>query len=242
MNPTVINSRGGVRRAVRLDDAIRYPNGLPLLCISAAEGGSEDLTITRLFWFKEDYVPAERPGFVSVGKFNHWLPVPNGSVARTAVQERKDGKTILVPSESLTDGVYALHNGRLDWNKNPPTFCSPFIVRGYGQPKIEKADVSTTASSVTLRLTVRNVGDGTFDDGFVVVTLQRQEEPSSKFISRQHGMMESIASGKTVTIAREWDTTKLAPGDYYFFGHVNYKYMWDTNRLDSFLSTRFRVP
>ena len=242
IDPTVIDARGGLRRAVRVSDAIRYPNGLPLLCISAAEGGSEDFTITRLFWYKEDYVPAERPGVVRTSKFNHWLPVPDGPVTRTAVQERNDGKTILVPTESLPDGVYALHNGRLDWSKNPPTFYSPFIVRGYGQPKIEKADVSTNASSVTLRLSVRNVGDGTFDDGFVVATLQRVEEPRNKFIARQHGTMESITPGKTVIIAQEWDTTKLDPGDYYFFGHVNYKYMWDTNRLDSFRSTLFRVP
>ncbi|WP_146531585.1 hypothetical protein [Novipirellula artificiosorum] len=95
---------------------------------------------------------------------------------------------------------------------------------------------------MTLRLTVRNVGDGTFDDGFVVATLQREEKPSFKFIARRHGMMKSIEPGKTVIISQEWDTTKLNPGVYCFYGHVNYKYMWDTNRLDSFQSPRFRIP
>ena len=89
---------GEVRvRAVRLGDAIRYPNGLPLLCVSAAEGGSEDLTITRLFCYKQDCVPTETPCVVRISDFNHWLPVPDGPVARAAVQERNDGKTILVP-------------------------------------------------------------------------------------------------------------------------------------------------
>ena len=95
---------------------------------------------------------------------------------------------------------------------------------------------------MTLSLTVHNVGDGDFDDGFVVVTLQREEQSRSKFIARQHGTIKSIAPGKTVMIAQAWDTTELDAGDYYFFGHVNYKYLWDTNRLDSFRSTLFRVP
>ena len=90
-------------------------------------------------------------------------------------------------------------------------------------------------------MTIRNTGDGAFDDGFLVVTLQRREGRQSKFMRRRHGDLLPIAPGEEQTISQRWDISELEPGTYYFYGHVNYKHLWDTNSLDTFDSEDFEV-
>jgi hypothetical protein len=92
-----------------------------------------------------------------------------------------------------------------------------------------------------LQVTIRNLGDGEFDDGFLVVTLQRAEAGGSKFMRRHHEQIDPIAPMGELNVISTWDVSELKGGEYYFYGHVNYKYLWDVNSLDTFRSDRFLI-
>ena len=209
-----------------------FDNGSPEFQIKDKASASGPLNITRLFYCREDTVPGGNGSPVyQRRKVNLWVPVQGGPFAQATASGVADaGSAVrLRPTRPLEDGVYCLHSGILGDSEPPPGFCVPFIVRGYGIPKIEATRVEVQGSSAKLTLLVRNVGRGTFDDGLLVVTVQKKAGNRSEFKDRKNLGVEPIPAGAQKSVETTWQTAAWEAGTYYFYGHINYVHLWDAN-------------
>lgn len=203
-----------------------------------------ELNITRLFLCREDYVPMqENPKVSEPRPVNLWVPVKNGPYAQASRLSTTEGSgDTFHPTRPLPDGVYCLHTGILDNSNPPPDFCCPFLISGYGIPKIEYAAAELRAGEVKLTLTVRNLGLGEFNDGFIVATIQQTRLGSRNvFKERRHIDLAPIAAKQQRQVEAIWKTADWAPGTYYFHGHICYQQLWDANKLATFDTETFEI-
>jgi hypothetical protein len=242
--PTVVgkgpDQRIGFPKAVQ----VVFDSGSPQFLVPAKTVASGTLNISRLFFCREDLVVIEGSGNVyGPRKVDLWTPVRGGAYAQAAARGEAGNEEFvqLGPTRPLPDGVYCLHTGELANSKSPPSFCCPFIVRGYGIPQIEKAVANVRGGSATLSLVVRNTGLGELNDCFVVATVQKKQGSRSEFKERRHIKIPPIPAGGQRKIESVWETTDWKPGVYYFYGHVNYDELWDANTLAEFDSSTFKI-
>ena len=189
MQPIVVGVASSQR--VGFPDTLQmvFDDNSPRFLVPEKMAATGTLNITRLFHCHENYVPmAGDSKLFEPCQVNLWVPVKEGPCAQ-AVPE-SDGKTEmsgpLHPTRPLPDGVYCLHTGILADSTQPPCFCCPFIVRGYGIPKIEKTQVEVQGSNVKLTVVVHNTGGGEFNDGLFITTVQKQEGERSAFKDRRN--------------------------------------------------------
>jgi hypothetical protein len=165
--------------------------------------------------------------------------------SQVADSANADGEVVVQADCALPDGVYCLHTGEFSDSAGRPEFAAPFVVRGWGQPTIvgePRVEITEDRRRAHCVVTISNEGKGDFNDGFLVVTLQRVKGEFGQFKSRQNRQPESIPAGKTKTVSVPLEIAGLEPGQYYFYGHVNYRHLWDANTLCEFQSPRFSLP
>ena len=244
LSPAPDHGRPAAEKVLHADRKDTFNSDSPQFVVPEKLVSAAPLNITRLFFCREDYVPtAENPKCFEPCKVNLWIPVKEGPCAqavppageKTAVPRR------LQPTRPLPDGVYCLHTGVLANSQPRPSFCSLFVVRGYGIPQIEKAVVELRATDVKLILVVRNLGLGEFNDGFVVATIQKQEGSRFESQGRRHLDIEPIPAKGDRQIESIWKIADFKPGKYHFHGAINYKELWDPNKLATFDTDLFVI-
>jgi serine/threonine protein kinase len=209
----------------------------------------DGLGITRLFRCKEDTVMVSER-LAEPREVNLWVPVkralsPCAFASQVADSANVDGEVVVQADRELPDGVYCLHTSEFSDAAARPEFAAPFVVRGWGQPTIvgePRVEITEDRRRAHCVVTISNEGKGDFNDGFLVVTLQRVKGEFGQFKSRQNRQPESIPAGKTKTVSVPLEIAGLEPGQYYFYGHVNYRHLWDANTLCEFQSPRFSLP
>ena len=244
MKPTVVGVAPYQRVGFPNAPQMVFDRESPRFLVPEKMAAAGTLNITRLFLCRDDCVPmAGVPNTVEPRKVNLWVPVRGGPYAQAVPQAGGKTKTStqLQPTRSLPDGVYCLHAGTLAGSQPPPEFCCPFIVRGYGIPKIETATAEAGATDVKLTLVVRNSGLGEFNDGFIVATIQKQAGSRFEFQGRRHLKIEPIPAKGQQTITSLWETDGWKPGRYHFHGAINYEELWDANRLATFDTDDFVI-
>ena len=181
---------------------------------------------------------------------NLWVPVkralsPCAFAVPVGRPANADSDTVVHVDRELPDGVYCLHTGEFSDLAVRPDFAAPFVVRGWGQPEIvgePRVEITQDGRRAQLSLTILNQGRGTFDDGLLVVTLQKAKGEYGEFKSRQNRDLEAVAPGTTKTVSVQMEVAGLEAGEYYFYGHINYRHLWDANTLCEFQSPRFSLP
>jgi hypothetical protein len=244
MQPTVVG--------VAPEQRVGFPNPIeavfdsdrPRFIIPRTIVSAGAMNITRLYLCRKDLVKPEGDSKVWQPRdVNLWVPVKGGPCAQAVPRgnDRTKASVELQPTRPLPDGVYCLHSGILADSKPVPEFCSPFMVRGYGVPKIQKTSVKTEAADAKLMLVIRNDGLGEFNDGFLVATVQKKEASGDKFSGRRHVDIPAVPVKGERLVEVIWNTADLEPGTYCFYGHINYHELWDINTLAEFESDTFEV-
>lgn len=241
VHPTVVGVAPNQRVGFPNILATVFDNDVPRFAIAGATRPAEVLNITRLFLCREDDVPMREANMMELRQVNLWVPVRGGPFAQAIPDVGAGTPGHFRPSRSLPDGVYCLHTGTLANSEAPPAFCSPFVVRGYGVPRVERVGVTHEGTNVKLDVIVHNEGSGEFNDGLFIVTLQKKGARRSTFKDRRNLGMEPIPANEQTNVETTWETADWEPGTYYFYGHINYKHLWDANELARFQSDTFSV-
>jgi hypothetical protein len=155
------------------------------------------------------------------------------------------GETVLQSHRQLPDGVYCLHTGEFSDQSEVPDFAAPFVLRGWGQPEIvgqPAVQITQNGQRGQLTLTILNQGKGQFNDGLLVVTLQKAKGQYGEFKGRKNVSLQAIPPGSTKAFSVEMELRGLEAEQYYFYGHVNYIHLFDANALCEFESPRFSLP
>lgn len=234
VRPTIAGS--GDNRRVGFAEPIEliFPDSAPEFSISD-DVEADEFNITRMFFCKGEH------NF----EVDLWVPVEAGPYAQARLDDSRRGGTEnrYLSSRPLADGVYCLHSGTLSRREELPAFSVPFAIRGWGEPEIDEARIDQENNGLTLNVPVNNSGLGEFNDGFMVITLQKviKGKSKAKFQDRRHAQIEPIAPGEVFEVVTMWDTSDWEPGNYYFSGHVNYQYLYDANSLAVFKSPVFEI-
>jgi serine/threonine protein kinase len=230
--PTIIGSGEDRIAGIPTPSEPTFDSSRPELPVPLSAGPTDKLSISRLFYCGDDLVKASGNSYRG-RSVTLWIPIPDGPQAQVVVVRVEGDIQYVVPTRDLPDGVYCLHTGEFSQGAEAvaPQFCAPFIVRGYGEPETGEVAVSHKGKAVGLSVKIKNKGKGEFDDGFLVMTLQKLSSSGSEFKGRQNIDLKTIpASGEVESVSR-WDMSDEEPGTYYFHGHVNYTYLYDANAL-----------
>ena len=232
VRPTVIGSDADRIAGVPTPSGPTFDSSRPKLPVPTSAGQAETLNISRMFYCGDDSVKASE-NFYRGRAVKLWIPVPDGPQAQVVAERVEGNVQYVVPTSDLADGVYCLHTGQFSKGEGAvvPQFCAPFIVRGYGKPQTGAVVVQQQGKAVELSVKIKNEGKGEFDDGFLVVTLQKLSSSRPKFMGRQNLKLKTISANGEVECVSHWDMSKAEPGTYYFHGHVNYTYLYDANSL-----------
>ena len=187
---------------------------------------------------------AENPKFFEPCNVSLWVPVREGPCAQAVPKASgiEGTRKCLQPTCPLPDGVYCLHTGALADAEPPPQLSCPFVVRGYGVPEIKKAVAEIRGGDAVLTLVVRNTGRGEFNDGLLVVHVQKQLSTWFTFEGRSKDIdMAPIPAQREGTIELAWKTADWKPGTYCFSGTINNRQLRDANKLASFDTDNFVI-
>ncbi len=243
--PTVMGTDSHRRVGFAKPIRARFQSATVQFHVEPNVAAPQQLAVTRLFFCRQDTVPSGPDSKLYRNRqVDLWVPVPDGPYAQVVVDDTRKDKDFsrLRPARSLPDGVYCLHTGSLTDSKEVPQFCAPFIVRGYGEPEIERTEVELKGKVVTLRVVIHNAGGGQFNDGLLIATLQKKEQHRPRFKQRRNLTMEPVPARGRTTVETMFNANDWEPGTYYFHGHVNYRHLWDANRLCSFNTDEFVIP
>jgi serine/threonine protein kinase len=253
-NPAVLG-KGEDRRIGFADPGNVFKTNRPELGVDWRPGDGDRLNVTQLFYCRVDNVRVPSSGprpRVREREVNLWVPVDSElSPCASAVfigggkQSLPDGQSVVQIDRELPDGVYCLHTGEFTNEGDLPDFATPFVVQGWGEPTIDgKPSVEVDQGDHRIRLSVPilNKGQGQFRDGILIVTLQKEEGEGSAFQKRSNTYLDPIPTGATKTVVVELDAQDFGEGTYYFYGHVNYRHLWDVNELCELESPRFTLP
>ena len=156
----------------------------------------------------------------------------------TQSREPRDGFNRPRP---LPDGVYCLHTAFLRTLNSLPVFAPRSLFAGTASPRSKRRSAEVRATDVKLILVVRNLGLGEFNDGFVVATIQKQEGSRFEFQGRRHLDITPIPAKGDRQIESIWKIADFKPGKYHFHGAINYKELWDPNKLATFDTDTFVI-
>ena len=213
----------------------------PLLIVPPADASVRSLRLTRLYFTKEDSV-LTGPRSAMSRPLNLWLPRREGAFCNVTAVPGTNGN-VFQPARALPDGVWCLHRGTLADRQPPPDYCATFITGGLASPKVVSAKATLLNGKATLTLNFKNSGTGEFNEGRMVITLQKNVKPYGQFKSRREAKVDPIPPGATATLVRECSATKWEPGEYYFAGHLNSDCNYNDGEsvFDNFKSDLFTV-
>ncbi len=126
----------------------------------------------------------------------------------------------LQPARSLPDGVYCLHNSELGINKPLPSFAAPFIIGGLSRLQLNEVNAFVEGTKVRFTLKISNQGSGEFNEGRVVLTVQKRDSPKSGITQRLEYQHPKVAPKSQSTFTRTLSTSTWLEGTYYFYGFV----------------------
>ena len=208
------------------------------------------LVITRLLFCRDDFVRSGK-GTARGREVGLWSPLPKSFLGVTfEATVRRKGKVWLVqPAEALRDGVYCLHSrGSFDEKGNAPEFSIPFVVGGWGRPRLVSARARVRSKDkVVLTVEIENLGAGTFNGGHLVTTLQQTKTVTGRarnratFRGRKDTFFDDVKPGERVKLTIEWDRKKIGKGTYYVAVGLNYRGLYDANRIFNGRSPAFAI-
>ncbi len=213
----------------------------PQLIVPPAEASVRSLRLTRLYFTKNDSV-LTGPRSAMSRPLNLWLPRREGAFCNVTAVPGTNGD-IFLPARALPDGVWCLHRGTLADRQPAPEYCATFITGGLASPKVVSAKATLLNGQATLTFNFKNSGTGEFNEGRMVITLQKNVGTYGQFKSRWEAKVDPIPPGATATLVREYSATKWEPGEYYFAGHLNSDCNYNDSEsvFDNFKSDLFTV-
>ena len=149
------------------------------------------------------------------------------------------------PTKVLPDGIYCIHTGEFAKGRPAPAFAAPFVIGGLAEMTVAETKVSIENGKARLTMVLKNAGEGEFNDGTFMMTLQRinPEKGKSAFSGRWNDRLPKVAAKGTGTYEKEVPTSAWVPGPYYFSGHISVMGSNDdSDYLERFKSEQFVIP
>lgn len=217
----------------------------PMLIPQFSGGSASEYRITRLYFTEEDLISIG-PNEAKSRKLNLWLPRSEGpfcNVRKVEDAPRNNDIIKLEPARKLPDGAYCLHCGPLSDKQPPPAYSTTFIVGGLPKMRIVSAKATVNKGSAKLLLELANTGTGEFNEGRMIITLQKSSRVRGEFKGRWERKVSAVPPGDTMAFEQDIDLTKMEPADYYFYGHLNLDHVFTDSEgvFDHFKTNNFSL-
>ncbi len=210
-----------------LTPSIVYRENRPVLRLPDSPELRGSVYISRLTYFREHLIETGT-SIAVIGKKKFAAPKVESIKAEiwAATDAAKPIKAVLLQSthtselrfaapENLEDGVYCIHSGPLVAH-HLPEFSAPFVIRGVAKPLVQRSMLEADDSNLIFRLTVKNIGAGSFNNWIAIVRL------IDKDVGRSGTIAMPARTARTVTIqpneefeiVSKWKIADTQPGRY----------------------------
>ncbi len=215
----------------------------PEFIIPNSINANQELSITRLYYCREDSVDVPGKRMMTPRQVNLWIPARRFNqgfepFSKALKVQSSSAGTRFTTEIDLPDGAYCLHSGSLDPAGPLPQHCYPFMIGGFGIPEVTQVSFPNPGDGPVLNVDIANTGEGAFHHGMLVAVLAKKD---GRFVRRLNLSLPEIAAGGTSQALVDFRKTDLEPGEYYVHGHVNYVWLYDANELCEFRSELFEV-
>ena len=227
-----------------------FPSGTKTFSVLIDSALAQDLKITHLRYCKEDSI-IQRPNGMNIAyprRLEMWVPPSAGFFCHTTVVKPAASEVTQSPlgvqfAKELPDGVYCLHTGAFMRGETQSMFACPFVIGGIAQLEIGSAQAAQE-EDLLFTLELSNHGTGQLNGTSLVITLQKETPNFARptFIQRWNEQVPELSAGHKTVIKRHFDSSALAPGTYYFHGHVgSAESAGDSDNYGTFDTNKFVV-